>query len=65
MSERNFSTLNERHQQIAKTFYQNIEYDHPDTISSDGQGCRWLHEDKWFSTCVKYYKYNGPNISNL
>lgn len=55
----------ERHQKIAETFYQNIEYAHPDTISSDGQGCRWHHEDNWYSSCVKYYKYNGPRVVNL
>lgn len=62
---RNFATLQKPHQKIAKTFYENIEYTHPETISSDGQGCRWFNEDNWYSSCVKYYTYTGPNIRNI
>jgi len=60
-----WSDEGDEHQSIAEAFYRNIEYDHPDTISSDGQGSRWYHADEWYSSCVKYYKYNGSRVVNL
>jgi hypothetical protein len=56
---------NERHQKIARTFYENIGYDHPDFITSDGQGDRLCYHCVYNRTCVKYYNYNGPRVVNI
>jgi len=54
-----------KHQKIAKTVYENIEYAHPDTITSGRYLPSCLHEDSWQASCVKYYTYTGPNITGL
>lgn len=55
----------DEHRKIAQTFYQNIEYDHPDYITSDGRGTRYVNRDGWNITCVKYYEYTGPNVQHI
>lgn len=54
----------ERHKEIAETFYRNIEYDHPDYVTSDRLS-PYTHWSKWQTTCVKYYRYNGPRVTNI
>lgn len=57
----------DEHQQIAKTFYENIEYEHPGTVDSRGMcGClEYGSYCEWAATSVKYYKYTGPSVQNI
>lgn len=54
----------DRHEKIARTFYENIEYDHPGRVSTDRLS-PYATYSKWHVTCVKYYKYNGPRVSRI
>ena len=57
----------DEHQKIAKTFHQNIEYTHPDFITSNNM-CTCMdfaNQCGWAATSVKYYTYTGPNIQNI
>jgi hypothetical protein len=59
-----WSDADDEHKSIAETFYRNVEYDHPDYVTSDRLSpyAKW---GEWEATAVKYYKYNGPNVTNL
>ena len=59
-----WTEADERHKEIAETYYKNIEYNHPDFVTSDSLApySKW---GEWNRTTVKYYKYNGPRVSNI
>lgn len=55
----------DEHQQIAKTFYQNIEYDHPKHLSGRSKrGISWCN-CSWCATRIKYPTYTGPRVTSL
>lgn len=61
----NFWTeADERHRKIAKKFYKNIEYDHPDYVTSDRLS-PYTAWSKWNRTSVKYYTYTGPDVKHI
>ena len=59
-----WSEASERHQQIAETYYRNIEYDHPGAVTSN-RLAPFTKYGRWNRTTVKYYRYNGPNVQKL
>lgn len=65
MAGENFWTdASEEHQQLAEAFYRNIEYTHPDSVTSRGM-CPCLdysHYCPRAATSVTYYDYTGPAI---
>jgi hypothetical protein len=54
----------DEHREIAKEFYQNIEYDHPGSVSSDRLS-PYSPYGTWNTTAVKYYRYTGPRVTKL
>lgn len=60
-----WSEASDKHKKIARTFYNNIEYDHPDYVTSDRLTSHFLHWGTWNRTSVKYYSYNGPDVKNI
>jgi hypothetical protein len=62
-----WTEADEKHQKIAKTFYQNIEYKHPETVDSRGMCVclEWTDYCGWAATSVEYPEYTGPRISNI
>lgn len=59
-----WTEADDRHKEIVETYYRNIEYEHPDTVSSNRLS-PYSHYSKWNRTTVKYYGYNGPNVQNI
>lgn len=62
-----WTDANDEHQEIAKTFYQNIEYKHPGSVTSRGMCvcldyCHWCG---WAATKVEYPEYTGPDIKHI
>ena len=54
------------HQQIARTFYENIEYDHPEIITSDRLLPECLsYDEAWAPSSVTYHEYTGPRITTI
>lgn len=68
MSGENFwTTADERHKEIAETFYKNIEYKHPGSVTSKRMCpcldyCSWCG---WAATAVQYPEYTGPRVTNI
>lgn len=62
-----WTDADDRHQEIARTFYQNIEYKNPPTVDSRGMcSClQYVNECGWAATKVEHPKYTGPRVSNL
>jgi hypothetical protein len=56
-----------RHEEIAKTFEQNIKRYHPETVTSNGMCVcmEWCSYCSWAGTKVDYYEYNGPDVKNI
>lgn len=66
-AEHNFWTESDDYHELVKTFEQNIDIYHPDTITSDRM-CPCLDYASycgWAATTVNYYNYNGPNVTNI
>lgn len=53
-----------RYHDLVRTYYENIEYDHPDYVTSNRLS-PWAKWSKWNRTAVKYYRYTGPSVTNL
>ena len=59
-----WTDASEKHKQLAEDFYRNIEFTHPDTVTSRRM-CPCLdftHYCGWAATTVTYYEYQGPAI---
>lgn len=52
------------HQKIVETFDRNIEFKHPDMVSTDRLS-PWSKYSKWAVTSVKYPQYTGPRVTNI
>lgn len=66
MAAKNFwSEADDRHKEIAETFYKNIEIKSPKNVT--GRSNRWVDYCgcSWCATCVKYKEYNGPRVTNF
>lgn len=64
MSGDNFwTTADERHQEIARKFYENIELTHP--ARAKGECSHICGRCCWAATTVKYPSYRGPRVLNL
>lgn len=69
MSGDNFwTTADDRHQEIARKFYENIEFAYPDSVTSRGM-CPCLEYSYWcghpMEGKAEYIEYNGPRVTNL
>ena len=60
-----WSEADDKHQQIAKTFYEHIEYHHPTHLSGRSKRGISSCNCSWCATRVKYPNYTGPRITNL
>lgn len=60
-----WTDADQKHKEIARKFYKNIEYQHPKHLS--GRSSRdfgWCN-CSWCATAIKYPTYTGPKITNL
>lgn len=53
----------DKHRKIARNYYENIEYQHPNQLS--GRSPRALIFDDWYATSIKYPSYGGPSVNNI
>jgi len=68
MSSHFWTDGDEQHQEIARTFYENIEYEQPKYVTSRGlcpcleytRKCTFPLEGR-----VEYPEYTGPRITNI
>lgn len=71
MSASFWSDAPERHQRIARTFYENIEHKHPPSITSRGASeSSHIEVDlfgycDWSNTAIEYPEYTGPRVVTL
>lgn len=63
-----WTEANERHREIARTFYENIEFQYPDRVTSRRM-CPCLEYASWcgqpLEGKVEYIEYTGPRIQNI
>jgi hypothetical protein len=63
-----WTDADERHKEIARTFYENVEYKYPGRVTSDGM-CTCLAAGAnyccWARTKVTYPEYTGPDVKNI
>jgi|APHM01.1.fsa_nt_gi hypothetical protein len=63
MSDNFWQTASERHQEIAQTFYENIEVKHPPRARGE---CSYLcGRCFWAASGVRYPSYEGPRVENI
>ena len=63
-----WTDADERHQKIARTFYDNIEYTYPSRVTSRGM-CPCLDYTHWcgfpLEGKAEYIEYTGPRVTNI
>jgi hypothetical protein len=60
--EGDFWTSDNEYEDLAREYEQNIEITHPNYVTSNGIGHRFVHHDVWCASKVTYYEHRGSSI---